>query len=171
LFYLHQKYNNWHLHLFWEIENEALHSLLYMFLMMFFSLVYRFNNCLMVSMLKHPSSMCLGLGFTCVLWKVVICSSFGTLNRFITHWIDSSKSLTIDESIHNSLNRITYESTLFSLNRLTKLSDLNWIDPFEGWIVSFFILGLLESIHLCTKSFHPSCILGLSFALWIDSLI
>jgi len=45
---------------------EAYTVLFYMFVMMFFSLVYHFDNCLMVSMLKHPTFMCLGLGFTCV---------------------------------------------------------------------------------------------------------
>jgi len=46
---------------------EAYRVLLYMFLMMFLSLVYRFINCIMVSMLKHLASMCLDLGFICVL--------------------------------------------------------------------------------------------------------
>jgi len=99
------------------------------------------------------------------------CSSCSILNQFFTHLIDSSKSLTTDESIHNSLNRITFESILFSLNRFTKIYDLHWINSSEGWTVSFFIMGSLESIHSCTESFHPSCILGLSFAVWIDSLI
>jgi len=132
-------------------------------LMMSFMLVYHFNNWPMINMLKHPTYMGLYLGFTCVLWKKCPCLSFSTLNRFTTHWIDSSKFLTFDESTHNSLNRVTFESSHSCLNRLTKLSDLHWIDWSEGWIISFFIPGLPESIHLCPELLHPSCTLGLSF--------
>jgi len=41
--------------------------LLYMFLMMFSSIVYRFIVRIIISMLKHLESMCLELGFNCVL--------------------------------------------------------------------------------------------------------
>jgi len=89
---------------------DAYTVLLYMFLMMFFSLVYRFDNCLMFSFMSCEKVSLF------IFWHVE--SIHHTLNRI-------SKSLTSDASIHNSLNRITYESILFSLNPFTKLSNLH----------------------------------------------
>jgi len=57
-------------------EIVAYQVLLYLFLMMFFSLVYHVFVRFMISMFKHPASMCLELGFNCVLVKKCHMSSY-----------------------------------------------------------------------------------------------
>jgi len=129
------------------------------FFMLLFRTVYLSLITWCISMLKHPASQCLGLEY---------------VHKSLFHpsacWIDSLYT----ESIHQSLwllmnrfkillNRIKHESTHFSLKRLTKLSDMPWIDSFEVWIISFFILGSLESIHQYIELFHSSCTFRLSF--------
>jgi hypothetical protein len=138
---------------------EAYIVLPYMFLMMFFSLVYRFINCIMASMLKHPSSMCRSVGFIWILWKKGHCSSFSIVNQFIIQWIDSSNSLTIYESIHNLLNRFTFES--IHLNdewyHSSSWAHLNrFICTLNRFILHAFLSCLLlsESIHSFSELIH-----------------
>ena len=144
--------------------------------MMFFSLVYRFINCIMVSMLNHPSSMCLDLGFNCVLWKSVVChlvlieSIHNTLNRLIQvsgfRWIDSQ----LLESMHNGIDLFQFESS--HQNSLTYTESIqhkvesyhssSWahLNRFTCALNRFILhafLGCLllsESLHSFSESIH-----------------
>jgi len=92
----------------------------------------------MISMLKHPTSMCLGLGFTCVLWKSVIV-------HIVAYWIDSSHTESTHLSLWLQMNRFTTPWIVSHLNRF-----------FLVWIVSQNSLTCTESIHLKVGSYHSS---------------
>ena len=152
-------------------ENKAFAVLLYMFLMMSFRLVYYFNNWPMISMLKHPTSMCLCLGFTCVMWKSVIV-------YLLTLWIDSSHTESIHQNHWLLMNRFTILWIISHSNRIISV-----------WTFSQNSLTCAESNHLKGESYHSSswaylnqftyalnhfilhALLGCPFAVWINSLI
>jgi len=110
-----------------------------------------------------------------LVWKRVKNHLWISLNRLITVWIDSIKSLTSCKSIHIYLNWFMYASSLFyfesahktlwpvlnrflqSLNRINLHPGYTWIDSNMIWIVSSFILfwsgfWLSESIQAFSES-------------------
>lgn len=117
---------------------EGLTIFLYMFLMMFLNLVYHFDDCVMVSMLKHPESMCLGLGFIFVSCKSV-------LVHHLSSWIDSIHTESIHLSLWLHVNRFTSPWIDSCMNRL-----------FSTWIVSQNSLNCTKSIHKKHESYHSS---------------
>jgi len=92
----------------------------------------------MVSMWKHPSFMCLGLDFFCVMWKSVFI-------HLLVQWIDSSHTESIHLSLWLLMNRFTFPWIV---------SHMNWL--ISVWIVSQNSLTCTESIHLKNESYHSS---------------
>ena len=110
--------------------------------------------------------MWFGFGVLCPLEKSV-------KNHCGSVWIDSLQSESIQWSLWLHMNRFTSTWIDSCMNRLTKLSDLPWIDSYETWIISIFILGSLESIHICIELFHSSCFSGLFICClnWFKNLV
>jgi len=122
-----------------------------------FFYVVHFPRCL-IRVVLYP----LGGRSSCVLWhffSLYFCVDFDALICIDSLLFESyhRKSLILCESTHYILNRFTPESSHFNLNHILKTLWLTLNRFILIWIISIFILGILNRFKFCLNLINHHC--------------